>query len=152
MSAAVQSIEDHGYILDLGISGVSGFLSFKDAHKQSSDEKLRIGCLVDIAVLRLSSNGRTCNTTTDSKTLAATSVSEVSDVTSVLPGMLVQSLVTGVTSSGLNLQILGFFDATADEYHQSLVQKTPKVGQRMKARVLYNIPGTSPPSIFCFTL
>ncbi|KAI6136482.1 hypothetical protein F5141DRAFT_1074915 [Pisolithus sp. B1] len=145
MSAAVQSIEDHGYILDLGISGVSGFLSFKDAHKEGSDQGLRIGCLVDIAVLRLSSNGRTCNTTTDSKTLVATSVSEVSDVTSVLPGMLVQSLVTGVTSSGLNLQILGFFDATADKYHQSRVQKTLKVGQRIKARVLYNIPGTSPP-------
>ncbi|KAI6007158.1 hypothetical protein EDD15DRAFT_2209398 [Pisolithus albus] len=145
MSAAVQSIEDHGYILDLGISGVSGFLSFKDAHKEGSDEKLRVGCLVDIAVLRLTSNGRTCNTTSDLKTLATTSVSEVSDVTSVLPGTLVESLVTGVTSNGLNLQILGFFDATADKYHQSRVQRTPKVGQKLKARVLYNIPGTSPP-------
>ncbi|KAI6047791.1 hypothetical protein EDC04DRAFT_2555890 [Pisolithus marmoratus] len=145
MSAAVQSIEDHGYILDLGISGVSGFLSFKDAHKEDSDERLRIGCLVDISVLRLSSNGRTCNVTTDSKILVATSVSEVSDVSSVLPGMLVQSLVTAVTSNGLSLQILGFFDATADEYHQSQAQKTPKVGQRIKARILYNIPGTSPP-------
>ncbi|KAI6031571.1 hypothetical protein BKA83DRAFT_4202404 [Pisolithus microcarpus] len=104
MSAAVQSIEDHGYILDLGISG-------------GSDEKLRVGCLVDIAVLRLTSNGRTCNTTTDLKTLVATSVSEVSDVTSVLPG-----------TSG-----------------SSRVQRTPKVGQKIKARVLYNIPGTSPP-------
>ncbi|KIO08444.1 hypothetical protein M404DRAFT_938123 [Pisolithus tinctorius Marx 270] len=145
MSAAVQSIEDHGYILDLGISGVSGFLSFRDAHKEGSDERFRIGCLIDIVVLRLSANGRTCNVTTDSKTLAATSVSEVSDVTSVLPGMLVQSLVTAVTANGLGLQILGFFDATADEYHQSRTQKTPKVGQRVKARILYNIPGTSPP-------
>jgi len=66
-------------------------------------------------------------------------------VTSVLPGMLVQSLVTVVTSNGLNLQILGFFDATVDEYHQSLGQKAPKVGQKVKARVLYNISGTSPP-------
>ena len=30
MSAAVQSIEDHGYILDLGLSDLQGFLSFKD--------------------------------------------------------------------------------------------------------------------------
>lgn len=66
-------------------------------------------------------------------------------MTSVLPGMLVQSLVTAVTSNGLNLQILGFFDATVDEYHRSLGQKAPKVGQKVKARVLYNIPGTSPP-------
>ncbi|KAI6153747.1 hypothetical protein BKA82DRAFT_4093589 [Pisolithus tinctorius] len=136
MSAAVQSIEDHGYILDLGISGVSGFLSFRDAHKEGSDERFRIGCLIDIVVLRF------CYIGVHRHIFI---VSEVSDVTSVLPGMLVQSLVTAVTANGLGLQILGFFDATADEYHQSRTQKTPKVGQRVKARILYNIPGTSPP-------
>ena len=59
--------------------------------------------------------------------------------------MLVQSLVTAVLSNGLNLQILGFFGATVDGYHGSLGQDPPKVGQRIKTRVLYNIPGTSPP-------
>src|ERR1700732_4366298 len=33
LSAAVKSIEDHGYILDLGLPDVSGFLSFEDANK-----------------------------------------------------------------------------------------------------------------------
>ncbi|KAG6336141.1 hypothetical protein ID866_2951 [Astraeus odoratus] len=145
LSAAVQSIEDHGYLLDLGVPGVSGFLPFTDTHTRDSGRKLRIGHLVDVSVLQMSSNGRTCSMTDDPDTLINSSVSEVSDVASVLPGALVQSLVTGITPRGLNLQILGFFDATADEYHQSFTHETLKLGQRIKSRVLYNIPDTSPP-------
>lgn len=59
--------------------------------------------------------------------------------------MLVKSLVTAVTPFGLNFQLLGFFDATADEYHQSMASEPPQVGQKINVRVLYNIPGTSPP-------
>ena len=59
--------------------------------------------------------------------------------------MLVQSLATAALSNGLNLQMLGSFDATVDRYHGSLGQNPPKVGQRVKTRVLYNIPGMSPP-------
>ena len=63
----------------------------------------------------------------------------------MLPGLLVQSLVTAVVPDGLNLQILGFFDATADEFHLANTHKTLKVGQKVKARVLYDLPGTTPP-------
>jgi rRNA biogenesis protein RRP5 len=64
MSASVKSIEDHGYILNLGIPEVSGFLSFKDATKAlQNSSKLPVGGLVDVSVSKLSSNGRTCNVT-----------------------------------------------------------------------------------------
>ena len=64
MSASVKSIEDHGYILNLGISDVSGFLSFKDAKKAlSSSSKLPVGSIIDVSISKLSSNGRTCNVT-----------------------------------------------------------------------------------------
>ena len=68
LTAAVQSVEDHGYIVDLGIPNVSGFLSFKDAPSPSSDDedaKLPVGSLVNATVLKLSKNGRTCNVTAD---------------------------------------------------------------------------------------
>lgn len=78
-------------------------------------------------------------------------MSEVTNVSSVLPGSLVQSLITAVVPDGLNLQILGFFDATADEFHLPNTHKTLKVGQKVKARVLYNLPGTTPPR-FAVTL
>lgn len=65
LSAAVKSVEDHGYILDIGVADVSGFLSFEEAEKGASTagKRLQVGHLVDVTVLKLSSNGRTCNVT-----------------------------------------------------------------------------------------
>lgn len=71
----------------------------------------------------------------------------MTSVTSILPGTLVQSLVTAVVPDGLNLQVLGYFGGTVDQYH--LVPGNPeenyKVGQKLKARVLYNVAASSPP-------
>ena len=68
-------------------------------------------------------------------------------MTSILPGELVQCLITGVSSLGLNVQVLGYFDGTIDEYHLPPGEPTDnfKAGKKLKARVLYEIPGTSPP-------
>lgn len=159
----MQSVEDHGYILDLGVSGVSGFLQFKEAHKTDSEgSRLSVGALIDVSIVNMSSNGRSCTVINDSRVLASVSVgslltyaihcaenpfkiSEVMNVSSVLPGSLVQSMVTTVASDGLHLQILGFFDATADEFHLPNGRKTLNVGEKVKARVLYDLPGTTPP-------
>jgi rRNA biogenesis protein RRP5 len=68
-------------------------------------------------------------------------------VTSILPGELVQCLITRISPLGLNVQVLGYFDGTMDEHH--LPPGDPadnfKAGKKVKARVLYEIPGTSPP-------
>ncbi|KZT75076.1 hypothetical protein DAEQUDRAFT_807332 [Daedalea quercina L-15889] len=149
LTAVVRSREDHGYILDLGISGVSGFLSFKDARKGPFDEpdSLHIGRLLDVAVTKMSANGRICSLTADPTTYNTASLTEVTSVTSILPGTLVQSLVTAVVPDGLNLQVLGYFGGTVDQYH--LVPGDPeqnyKVGQKIKARVLYDINASNPP-------
>jgi rRNA biogenesis protein RRP5 len=76
LTAAVKSIEDHGYILDLGIPDVSGFLTFKDTKKGPFDHhsKLHVGRLIDITVTNMSGNGRTCTVTVDSATFASSSV------------------------------------------------------------------------------
>jgi rRNA biogenesis protein RRP5 len=75
MSASVKSIEDHGYVLNLGISDVSGFLSFKDAKKAlESSSKLAVGCVIDVSISKLSSNGRTCNVTISPASIKASYV------------------------------------------------------------------------------
>ena len=68
LSAAVKSVEDHGYILDFGIGEVSGFLSFNDA-PSTTRKQLQVGHLIDVSVLKLSSNGRTCNVTSNDESL-----------------------------------------------------------------------------------
>ena len=58
-----------------------------------------------------------------------------------------QCLITSVSPLGLNVQVLGYFDGTMDEYHLPPGDPTDnfKAGKKVKARVLYEIPGTSPP-------
>jgi rRNA biogenesis protein RRP5 len=70
-------------------------------------------------------------------------LSEITNITSLLPGTLVQSLITAVVPSGLNLQILGYFEGTVDQVHLQ-PGKTYKIGQKIKARILYDISGTTP--------
>lgn len=74
-------------------------------------------------------------------------MTEISNVTSVLPGALVQSLITAVSHHGLRLQVLGYFDGTIDLHHIPTRDPSEKyrVGQKVKARVLYELPATSPP-------
>ncbi|KAH9065673.1 nucleic acid-binding protein [Lactarius vividus] len=148
MSASVKSIEDHGYILNLGVPEVSGFLSFKDAKKAlENSERLAVGAIVDVSVLKMSSNGRTCNVTINPSSVRVSYLTEVTNVKSILPGELAQCLITSVSPLGLNVQVLGYFEGTIDEYH--LPPGDPidnfKAGKKVKARVLYEIPGTSPP-------
>ncbi|THH28303.1 hypothetical protein EUX98_g5889 [Antrodiella citrinella] len=140
LSAAVKSVEDHGYILNLGVADASGFLSFRDA-KKGPERKLGVGFLLDTIVTKVS--GRTVTVGVDPAALTSTSLGEVSNVTSLLPGALVQSLVTAVTPSGLNLQILGYYQGTVDQLHGD-VEKY-QIGQKVKARILYDIAGSSPP-------
>src|SRR4051812_26590267 len=73
-------------------------------------------------------------------------ISEVTSVTSILPGMLVQSLITAVQPVGLNLQVLGFFEGTVDQFHllPGPVEKSYKTGRKVKARVLYTTSSTPP--------
>ncbi|KAG5647561.1 hypothetical protein DXG03_008914 [Asterophora parasitica] len=148
ISAAVKSIEDHGYILDLGFPDVSGFLSFKDAKQGpfGGDKRLFVGQLLDATVSKMSGNGRICNVTAETTTFSSSSLSEVTNASSILPGTLVQALVTAVNPSGLNLQVLGFFEGTVDQFHMchDSSEKLYKVGKKIKARVLYDF-SPSPP-------
>lgn len=67
-------------------------------------------------------------------------------MTSILPGSLVQVLITDTHTTGFNVQVLGFFEGTIDRLHlpRNLNEKTHKVGKKLKARVLYDF-SSSPP-------
>ncbi|KAF7799308.1 hypothetical protein EIP86_010540 [Pleurotus ostreatoroseus] len=149
LSTAIKSVEDHGYVLELGVPEVAGFLSFKDAAKESMIQKgqLRVGCLLDVSVLKMSGNGRTCTVSVIGESLKSSTLTEVSNVSSVLPGALVQGLITAVMPAGLNLQILGFYTGTIDQFHlpPGDVDENFKIGQKVKARVLYDISPSTPP-------
>lgn len=74
MSAAIKSVEDHGYVLDLGIQDISGFLPFKKAGDLG---KAHIGMLLNVAVEKLSDDGRTCRVSADRQSLRSSSVCQM---------------------------------------------------------------------------
>ena len=55
----------------------------------------------------------------------------------MLPGSLVQALVTDISKDGVVVQMLGFFDATIDRIHLRQGGADLKIGQKVKGRVLY---------------
>ena len=73
----MKSVEDHGYILNLGTSDMSGFLSFKDAEKglYPSGSKLQVGGILDVVVSKVAGNGRTCNVSVDAAKISSSAVS-----------------------------------------------------------------------------
>ncbi|EEB93793.1 hypothetical protein MPER_07509 [Moniliophthora perniciosa FA553] len=78
LTASVKSVEDHGYLLELGVPDVSGFLSFKEAKSQSEPTKFRPGQLVNVSVIKLSANGRSCEVAADPKIFTTSSINEIS--------------------------------------------------------------------------
>ncbi|KAG7450112.1 nucleic acid-binding protein [Guyanagaster necrorhizus] len=146
LTAEVRSVEDHGYQLGLGVQGMAGILTFKDTKGLTDGQSLIVGQLVDVTVQKQSSNGRTCHVTNDPDLFLSSSLTEITSVTSVLPGTAVLVLITSVHATGLNVQVLGFFDGTIDRLHlpRRISDKTHKVGKKIKARVLYNY-STAPP-------
>ena len=71
----------------------------------------------------------------------------ISNAASILPGVLLDALITSITSLGLVVQILGSFVGTIDLYHlpRNLDPGDFKEGSKLQVRVLYDVPGTSPP-------
>ncbi|CAE6479265.1 unnamed protein product [Rhizoctonia solani] len=144
ITGAVQSVEDHGYIVDLGIPEVSGFIPYKD--KSNPDTKrLSVGQVVTSTVVKLSENKRLCTLSTKSDAVQNASLTEATSAHALLPGALVSALVTAVVPSGLNLQVLGYFGGTIELFHLPGGTDSIKEGEKVKARILWDIPGSSPP-------
>ena len=123
--------------MDIGVSSISGFLSLKEAKKGGWEKPLFKGQVISTSVLKQSENSRTVTLTVDPSALRTASISQVHAVSSVLPGVLVQALITAVLPWGLNVQILGFFSGTLDLFHLTTtdVESKYKIGQ--KVRLLY---------------
>ena len=75
-------------------------------------------------------------------------MTQLASVESVLPGLRVRGLITGIQPGGLNMQVLGYFAGTIDLTHLGKVDTSShKVGQKVDARILWDIPETNPRQI-----
>ncbi|KAG8732624.1 rRNA biogenesis protein rrp5, partial [Ceratobasidium sp. 423] len=116
ITGAIQSVEDHGYVVDLGIPDVSGFIPYKDKSKPDA-KRLSVGQVVSSTVVKLSENKRLCTLSTSPNAVQSACLTEATSANALLPGALVSALVTAVVPSGLNLQVLGYFGGTVELFH-----------------------------------
>lgn len=79
LSASVKSVEDRGYILSLGVDGVTGFCKSKEAteyiKKYNNGEELSPGQIVQCVVQEAPGNKRTVNVSIDAAKIASAFVS-----------------------------------------------------------------------------
>ena len=138
LAASVKSVEDHGYVLDFGIKGATGFLTKKNV---SEGRELLPGSLVDVLVTSVQTKGseKHALVTAEGKAVrgATTRAWSGVDVNALLPGMLVNVNVRNVLSDGLLVSFLTFFTGTVDPFHLGKALGAFKAGQKLKARVLY---------------
>lgn len=159
IQASVISNEDHGLIMDMGLeeSGLKGFLPKSELPKSVEHSKVQEGAVFLCTVSRLNPDGRIVTLSADHekagnlKKLAYVSDAPTIDV--FLPGTAVDLLVTETTPTTITGKIMGMLDATADIIHSGAANKGEdmsekyKIASRVKARVLFTVPGADPKKV-----
>ncbi|EGD79227.1 hypothetical protein PTSG_12966 [Salpingoeca rosetta] len=155
VAACVKSIEEHGYVLDLGVGHATGFLSTNNAKPLC--EKLGTKSLVPghpllVALTTTVKGGRAAKVIAAPSEVAATKLTD-EEVTlkQLRAGLLVDAKVKAHTRSGLIASALGF-DANVHYYHLPHVsggdvQKRLKTaypeGSVVPARIIFSNPAAS---------
>lgn len=106
-------MEDHGYILFLGLPSLTSFLSFKEA-KKLQEKRLEVGQLVSCRVKDIGENGRTCNVTVGRAEVIGSSVHYLN----FLPAPA-QSLIILTAYRLAHIRHVHHLDSTFDARHGS---------------------------------
>ena len=109
LSAAVESVEDHGYLMDVGISGIKGFLSHSEASvliKKLQAKRLPVGTVCFCAGLSL--DARVLKLTTNEARMSKcliTGDDALLPLSVVLPGCKIQARIMEIKDKGLQVVI-----------------------------------------------
>ncbi|CAK7216611.1 rRNA bioproteinsis protein rrp5 [Sporothrix bragantina] len=155
--ASVLSVEDRGYVMDLGIAGsdLRGFLAKKEVDMSIPEERLQPGAVLLCLVSSKPANGKVAQLTTQKKQLGSLKsvAADAVTINTFLPGTAVDVLLSDVSSRGLVGKVLGHLDATADVIHSGAggsdgdLDDKYKVASRVRARVICTFPTSDSPKI-----
>ncbi|KAH3682794.1 hypothetical protein WICPIJ_006253 [Wickerhamomyces pijperi] len=138
VQVSIKSIEDHGAILDLGRSELGGFISNKELKAASLDpESIKVGSVYLATIANKNDRTATVKFTFNKKTPITT----LSSVDSLVPGTLIDALVTHVQQDGLVTRAFGLLDATVNLAHagaftQDDLKHKFSIGSNVKARIV----------------
>ncbi|CZT03246.1 related to ribosomal RNA processing protein RRP5 [Rhynchosporium agropyri] len=154
--ASVASVEDHGLIMELGLSDptIRGFMSSNDIGFGMSFSSIQEGAVFLCTITGLNSNGKTIKLCIDPAKIAHPKkpnyLSEAPTIDAFLPGTAVEILVADITPRGISGKVMGMLDVTADLTHSGAgasgtdLEKRYKIGSRIKGRVICTFPNAQP--------
>ncbi|KAI1116184.1 hypothetical protein F5Y14DRAFT_408468 [Nemania sp. NC0429] len=155
--ASVSSAEDHGFIMDLGLSDANtrGFLSRKEVPSDLPETRLQPGAVVMCLVTGKSADSKIIQLSALQNKLGSVQnfASEATTIQTFLPGSAVELMVSDISRRGLVGKIMGSLDVTADLIHSGVGPKALdledkfKIGKKIKARVICDFPTAKEPKL-----
>ncbi|XP_048052287.1 protein RRP5 homolog [Megalobrama amblycephala] len=142
LSGCVESVEDHGYLVDIGVSGTKAFLPKKST---ASKQDLNVGQYMSILIEEVKNDGRVVRLTQNPQALAKAFITIQHGWTldTLLPGLLIRARIKKVTPHGLIVTFLSSFTGVVDFLHLDEDKaSTYSQGQEVLARVLHVEPST----------
>ncbi|XP_029990417.1 protein RRP5 homolog isoform X2 [Sphaeramia orbicularis] len=146
LTGCVESVEDYGYIIDIGVTETKAFLpktAVKD--KPNNPGELKVGQYVISYVEEVKNNGRVVRLSIGAQTIAQALAESKQGWTlsNLLPGLLMKATIKKVTKHGLLLDFLSGFSGQVDCLHMEPEQASSySEGDEMRASVLYVDPTT----------
>ncbi|XP_034155929.2 protein RRP5 homolog [Pangasianodon hypophthalmus] len=142
LSGCVESVEDHGYLIDIGVSGTKAFLPKEKAKDEAETPKrdLKVGQYVTALLEEVKNEGRvvrlSVNPTAVNQACAETHHGWT--LSNLSPGLMVQTCIKKVTAHGLIVTFLSSYTGLVDFMHIDPDKlSTYNVGDEVKARILY---------------
>ncbi|XP_054634148.1 protein RRP5 homolog isoform X2 [Dunckerocampus dactyliophorus] len=146
LSGCVDSIEDHGYIVDIGVTGTKAFLPKKtEKEKHNHNSELKVGQYLTFQLQEVKNDGRLVRLSVYSApgSQACAESHHGWTLTNLLPGLLVKATIAKVTKHGLLLDFLSSFSGQVDFLNMERDKASSYTeGSKVQARVLYVEPST----------
>ncbi|XP_064171812.1 protein RRP5 homolog [Anguilla rostrata] len=146
LSGCVESIEDHGFLIDIGLSGTKAFLpKAKDIAKAAHQADLKVGQYLHCLLEEVKNGGRVARVSISPPAIARACAETQHGWTlsSLLPGLVVKAQIKQVSPHGMILEFLSSFRGSVDFMHVDPDKASSySPGDSVKACILYIEPGT----------
>jgi rRNA biogenesis protein RRP5 len=155
IQTSVRSVEDHGIIMDLGLSDstIKGFIGKKELVGIYNISDVQEGQVMLALVTGKGSDGKVLKLTPNPNSFSVAgagnklrAVNDAPTIEGFQPGTAVDMLITESSSKGVVGKIMGVLDASADVIHSGGFDGTQdtaekyKIGTKTKARIIYTLP------------
>ncbi|XP_062070933.1 protein RRP5 homolog [Lepus europaeus] len=123
LTGTVSSLEDHGYLVDIGVGGTRAFLPLQKAQEyirqRNKGANLKVGQYLHCIIEEVKGDGGVVSLSVGHSEVSAAIASEEQNWTlnNLLPGLVVKAQVQKVTRFGLTLNFLKFFTGLVDFMH-----------------------------------